>query len=66
MACKYCEYGKVEAEWPFRVSRNMAIDAGDLSLEGEIIMQTVKATCECCMGQYYRCLVCDGDEDGDS
>ena len=61
MACTNCEYGKVKSAITYRVTRDMAMDAGDMALEGMMVVEEVDTTCPCCNGDYERCLVCDGD-----
>lgn len=63
MKCKKCDEGMVMQVIPHieHVTRDMAIDAGDISLEGAQIHlgdEQWVDVCECCEGNWQECAKC--------
>lgn len=65
--CKNCQEGHVFIEHTIEVSRDMALDAGDLSLEGELWdWGSESVVCECCQGHWEDCPTCNVESQSDS
>ena len=57
--CKNCQEGNVPYENVIYVSRDMAIDAGFLDMEGTIYSKEIQwFMCDCCKGDYQCCERC--------
>lgn len=59
MICKCCEEGYIYIKQIITVSHDMAVDAGDLSLEGEAWdWSSEQVECSCCRGDWENCSNC--------
>jgi DNA-directed RNA polymerase subunit RPC12/RpoP len=58
MQCNSCSYGIIVVEDVTTVTRDMAADLGDPSLEGEVIKGKKEIQCPCCGGLYRICPNC--------
>ena len=60
MKCLYCERGIVLISYPSEyVTRDMATDAGDKRLEGQIYSTKEQyEVCACCSGDWENCETC--------
>lgn len=62
MECKNCQQGNVLIENTITVSREMALDAGDPSLEGAAWDWGAEwVSCECCQGEWQDCPACNAE-----
>ena len=60
MNCKNCLQGNVVIEEIVQVSIDMAIDAGDKSMEGSNwIWNESMEICSCCNGDFENCKECN-------
>lgn len=64
MKCRKCQEGNVQVDNIVTVSREMAIDAGDPSLEGAAWDWGPEwVACECCQGEWRDCPTCNAEQD---
>lgn len=62
MECKNCQEGNVFIQHTVTVSRDMAMDAGDLSLEGAAWdWGSEWIGCDCCQGEWQDCPACNAE-----
>ncbi len=62
MECKNCQEGNVLIQHTVTVSREMAMDAGDLSLEGAAWdWGSQWVGCDCCQGEWQDCPACNAE-----